>query len=100
LAIICENINDITTAMTFIADNDLKFIQKIVLTSHFSIKESPEILYDNYVELILARSTHMEPAQFIDAADDNLLKYTSYANQKTLKFQVIYIRRTADLFFL
>ncbi len=77
--------------MIFIADNDLKFVQKIVFTSHFFIKKPPEKFYDNYVELILVKNTHIEATHFIDIVDDNLLKYTSYANQKTLKFQVIFL---------
>jgi hypothetical protein len=88
IAVVCETAFEIAATLDFFSDNNINLLYKIVVSSQFNFKESPETLYDNCVDVLLARSNTLEPAIFEEAEDSNMLRYTSYTNPKTLKFQV------------
>jgi hypothetical protein len=89
MVVICETPFEITTALDFFAESDLNLVHKIVVTSQFSIKESPEILYNNCVDLLLVRSNKLDLPLFNNADEHKIFCYICYTNSKILKFQVI-----------
>jgi hypothetical protein len=73
---------EIATVLHFFAENNLNLVHKIVVTFQFGIKESPETLYNNCVDLLLTRSNKLDLPLFNDADEHNMLHYTCYTNSK------------------